>query len=359
MSFDPNAPASPDSGIFGLEPDLSRARVILIPVPFEATTSYGGGTSHGPQTILTASRQVDLFDVQVGRPYEHGIALLPEDPQLLLWNQEAKGLAQEVIAAGGAHPDAEALLHATQQVNTYSTRVNAWVEQEALRWLESRRVVGVIGGDHSTPFGAIAAHVQHYPELGILHFDAHADLRNAYEGFTWSHASIMHNVMTRLPQVQKLVQVGIRDLCEEELDFIEESEGRIVTFFDALVQARKHEGTAFRQLAEEIVDHLPRDVYVSFDIDGLDPFYCPHTGTPVPGGLHFTEAVTIFDTLVASGRRIVGFDINEVAPGPDGDEWDGNVAARLLYKLIGYTLLSRGIGRRPRIAWPAPPTQEV
>lgn len=352
MPFDPSAAASPESGIFGLMTTAEAARVLLIPVPFEATTSYRPGTAGGPQAILMASHQLDLYDVQVGRPYEAGIAMLPEDPDLKQWNADARQAAEPVIEAGGVDPSDETLVAAAEAVNRYSEKVNQRVQTLVERHLQAGQIVGVVGGDHACPFGSIVAHAQRYPGLGILHFDAHADLREAYEGFTWSHASIMFNVMRLVPQVARLVQVGIRDLCEDEVDLIQESDGRIVTFYDAQLQARKLEGIPFSRTAVAIVETLPRDVYISFDIDGLDPMLCPHTGTPVPGGLLLPEAIAIIDAVVASGRRIVGFDLNEVAPGPDGDEWDGNVGARLLYKLCGYTLLSRGIGRRPRMRWP-------
>lgn len=351
-AFDPNAPASPTSGIFGLPHSPEEARVVLIPAPFEATTSYGGGTSRGPQAIFDASHQVDLFDITVGRPYEVGIHMLTEDPELLEWNALGKAAAQEVIAAGGVDPDQPELVAHAATVNALSEQVNGRVEALAEHWLQQNKIVGLVGGDHATPYGAIRAHARRYPGLGILHFDAHADLRDAYEGFTWSHASIMFNVMEKIPEVSKLVQVGIRDFCEDELDYIQTSEGRILTFFDAQLKTRTLEGIPFTRSAEAIAETLPRDVYISFDIDGLDPTLCPHTGTPVPGGLQLAEALAVIDAVVASGRRIVGFDLNEVAPGPDGDDWDGNVGARLLYKLIGYALLSRGIGRRPRIHWP-------
>ena len=199
--------------------------------------------------------------------------------------------------------------------------------------------MGVIGGDHSVPFGAIRAHAER-GELGILHIDAHADLRDAYEGFACSHASIMRNVMTRVPGVLRLVQVGIRDVAKSEIDFIAASNGRIVTHFDERLAEQKLEGASWRVLCDAIVADLPPRVYVSFDIDGLDPQLCPHTGTPVPGGLSFQEACLLLKRVVETGHRIIGFDLNEVAPGPEGDEWDANVAARLLYKLCGWTLRS-------------------
>jgi agmatinase len=245
-----------------------------------------------------------------------------------------------VIEAAGAGDDPE-LRAAVARVNVLSEKMNAHVLAETRKWLAQGKLVGLVGGDHSTPFGCIQAHAEKYPGLGVLHLDAHADLRIAYEGFTWSHASIMHNVVERIPGVAKLVQVGIRDFCEEEYQQIEQSKGRIVTHFDLRWQAARQAGTTFSELCKRAVDALPQQVYLSFDIDGLDPTLCPHTGTPVPGGLSFAEACGLVRAVAESGRRIVGLDINEVAPGPE-DEWDANVGARLLYKMIGWALKTQG-----------------
>lgn len=338
-AFDPAAPAKGD-GIFGLPHTPEQARVVLIPVPWEPTTSYGRGAAKGPAAILRASRQVDLFDVQIGRPYEDGIALLPVDPEIARWNAEACAAAEPIIAAGGevaGDPDLEARL---ARVNALSLELNARVAGIAAEWIVRGKIVGVLGGDHSAPFGAIAAHAERYPGMGVLHLDAHADLRVAYEGFTDSHASIMHNVAARLPGVGAIVQVGLRDLSEEEHEAIASSGGRIHALYDAELHARLFEGESFGAIVRAAIEKLPRDVYLTFDIDGLDPSLCPHTGTPVPGGLSFQQAVALVAYVQKSGRRIVGFDLNEVAPGPEGDEWNGNVAARLLYKMIGYARIS-------------------
>jgi agmatinase len=339
--FDPDAAAPSDAGLFGLPFTPEAARVVILPVPFEATTSYGGGTANGPEAVLAASHQVDLFDLEYGRVYRHGIAMLPISEEVRAWNEAARALAAPVIANGGAGGVHE-LERRLAQVNDYSAQLNAWVRETSAHWLNEGRVVGVLGGDHAVPLGNIAAHAERYPGMGVLHLDAHADLRVAYEGFTDSHASIMHNVLTRIPGVAKLVQVGIRDFGEAEYRTIVDSGGRVQTFFDADMARRRFEGVPFAKLVEELIAPLPEKVYLSFDIDGLDPTLCPHTGTPVPGGLQFQEAAYVLFTLARSGREIVGFDLCEVSPGPDGDEWDANVGARLLYKMIGATLRSRG-----------------
>jgi agmatinase len=342
--LDPNAPSAPDSGIFGLTYTEAEAAVVLLPVPWDVTTSYRPGTSGGPAAILAASRQIDLYDLDVERPYAAGIHMLPIPADVLAWNAEGRALAERVIAAGGV-ADTPELQSALGRVNELGERLDRRVAAEARRLRARGKLVGVVGGDHSVPLGAIAAAAEAHPGLGVLHVDAHADLRRAYEGFERSHASIMDNVLRRVPAVHRLVQVGIRDVCEEEIAAAAGHGERVRVFFDRDLARRRLEGEPFAAAAREVVAALPREVWVSFDIDGLDPRLCPHTGTPVPGGLDFAEAVYLLREVVRSGRTIVGFDLDEVAPGPGGDEWDGNIGARLLYKLIGLALASQGRAR--------------
>lgn len=335
--FDPDAAAGSGSGIYGLPFTTEDSAVVIVPVPFEATTSYGGGTSSGPAAVLEASKQVDLFDQETGRPYANGIAMLELPDMVLQWNREAKKLAAPVIAQGGAVDEKG---HASvAKVNDLSTRMNEWVYEQTTAILHAGKMAVILGGDHSVPFGAIRSYSEKYPGVGVLHLDAHADLREAYEGFTWSHASIFHNVMTRLDAVSRLVQVGVRDLGQAERRMIDESDGRIVTFYDADLARRKEEGEPFAKITDEIIAALPNDIYLSWDIDGLDPTLCPGTGTPVPGGLSWNEAIGLLRAIQRSGKRIVGLDLCEVSPGET--EWDANVGARLLYKMIGFALLTR------------------
>jgi agmatinase len=344
---DPNTASAPDSGIFGLDASVGASAIVLIPVPFDATASYGRGSSGGPSAILRASRQVDLFDLETGRPYQRGIVMLGESRRVRAWNRAAGAAARPVIRAGGAAASDRRLWRAAGRVNRLCERLNDWVWRQSRRHLDAGKVVGVVGGDHSTPFGAIRAYAERFPGMGVLQVDAHADLRPAFEGFRWSHASIMYNVLCEIPGVSKLVQVGIRDFCEQEHDEMKRWGGRVKVFFDVEIARARLEGRSLLSVWNRAVRALPREVYVSFDIDGLDPSLCPHTGTPVPGGLLFHEACALLRRLVESGRRVVGFDLNEVASGPRGDEWDANVGARLLYKLVGWTLVSGSKGGRP------------
>ena len=328
MAFDPEAAAQPGSGIFGLPHDPQRARVAIVPAPFAATVSYGQGAERGPEAVLAASQQVDLYDFHFGRVYEAGIAMEEADPEVVAAHQRGRAAAADVIADGGA-PAGDPRC---SPVDEAGALLNRKLGARARALLDEGKIVGILGGDHSVPFAAIEAAAARGP-LGVLHVDAHADLRDAYEGFAWSHASIMHNVLEACPNVERLVQVGVRDYSEGELRAIHASGGRVLTHFAAAWSRRRFSGETFDALVDEALRPLPARVWVSVDIDGLDPSLCPNTGTPVPGGLQFDELAHLLHRLATSGRVIAGFDLVEVAPG--ADEWDANVGARVLYKLCG------------------------
>jgi agmatinase len=345
-SFDPDAAAFDDAGIFGLPADPERAAVHVVPVPFDATTSYRKGAAGGPGAVLRASRQVDLFDLMTGKPWTHGICMLAADPRIQKLNEKATGKADRIIAVGGRIGTDARLAKDLARVNEIGAEINAIVREQVEAILAQGKLPAVVGGDHSVPFGAIQACAENFPGLGVLHFDAHADLRAAYEGFEWSHASIMHNVVTKLPKVGKLVQVGIRDLGEREHAMITGSKGRLSVLTDVEWGRAKAGGANMRDLVRRTIAELPQHVYVSFDVDGLDPTLCPSTGTPVPGGFSWHETMLWLDELSHSKKRIVGLDLNEVSPGPSGtdedtDTWDAIVGARLLYRLIGTALMTR------------------
>ncbi|MDX1901472.1 MAG: agmatinase family protein [Gammaproteobacteria bacterium] len=338
--FDPNAVASEDSGIFGLPYTEAESALVYVPVPWEVTTSYGGGTANGPSAILHASRQVDLFDLEIMRPYEAGLFMLPESAEVRAWNAEACAKLKN-----NRHAE-----KSIQYANAMGEKLNQYVFNETKRLLAQNKIPAIVGGDHSVPFGAFQAIAEKYPEYGVLHFDAHSDTREAFEGFTWSHASIMYNALQHIPEIKKLVQVGIRDFCEEEYDYTHQvQKDRVHVNFDLHLKHEKMHGKTWAALTEKMISPLPKHVWISFDIDGLDPSFCPNTGTPVPGGLTFDEANYLIAALVRSGRTIIGFDLNEVSPGIDqASEWDANVGARLLYKLTAWTLASQGICQQNR-----------
>jgi len=336
MPFDPDAAAAPGTGIFGLPFTEQESSVILLPVPFDATTSYRRGTANGPEAVRAASAQVDLYDRRFGRIYERGIFMLEDPAEIRQLSDTAGAIAEPLIAGAGTTGDTKEDDRILNQVNAACEKVNDFVYEHTMRVLRTGKTPGVVGGEHSVPFGAIRACAEHFGGIGILHIDAHMDLREAFEGFAWSHASIMHNVLSRVPLVKKVVQVGIRDFGERELTFAREEGDRVVVHFDDEWSESMADGERLSDLCKAAVSALPEQVYVSFDIDALDPSLCPHTGTPVPGGLAFNHAMLLLDALKRSRRKVVGFDLVEVAPGPEGGpEWDANVGARVLYKLCG------------------------
>lgn len=338
-SFDPNGMGDTNGNIYGLPFDTGTANLVILPVPWEVTVSYQAGTAKAPEAILEASYQVDLFDPFVKDAWKLGLAMKDIDVDLAAKSNTLRQKAEHYInqLAGGSsiaeNPDLGTIL---SEVNQACIEMNAWVKKQSLELLNQQKLVGLLGGDHSTPLGLMQALAEQHQAFGILHIDAHADLRKAYEDFEFSHASIMYNAL-KIEQVTRLVQVGIRDYCEAELNLIE-SDKRITTFFDRDIKHRQYEGSSWSAVCDEIVDALPEKVYLSFDIDGLDPRLCPGTGTPVPGGLEMEQAIYLIEKLVYSGRTIISFDLNEVGPGDN--EWDANVGARLLYKLANMCLVS-------------------
>jgi agmatinase len=205
------------------------------------------------------------------------------------------------------------------------------VYQQSKTLLEKDKLVAVLGGDHSTPFGLIKALGEKHGSFGILQIDAHCDLRKKYEDFVYSHASVMYNVLNEIPALSKLVQVGVRDYCEEEWNYICNSNFRVITYFDKLIKERLFEGQSWKDIADEIINQLPQKVYISFDIDGLDQKLCPSTGTPVPGGFESEEIIYLIKKIKESGKELIGFDLVEIGVGET--DWDSNVGARILWRL--------------------------
>ncbi|MDP2387326.1 MAG: agmatinase family protein [Bacteroidota bacterium] len=338
-NFDPNSVGDTTAGMFGLPFTLDECETVLIPVPWEVTVSYSGGTANGPGAIYDASFQVDLYDPNKKDAWKLGIGMdeINEDLHGIsdTYREVAEGLI-DLMSAGENVADSSEF----DDINKACSDMNAWVKERVLHFLKQNKTVGLIGGDHSTPLGMMQALSEHFGKFAILQIDAHADLRIAYEGFEFSHASIMYNAL-KIDTIEKLVQVGIRDYCEEELNIINESKGRIKTFFDRDIRQASYAGENWQQTCDRIVKELPNNIYLSFDIDGLDPKLCPNTGTPVAGGFEAEQVLYLIEQVVKSGKKFVAFDINEVTPGEE-NEWDANVAARLLYRIANLVMMSQG-----------------
>lgn len=274
--------------------DFSRAGVVILPVPYESTTSYGGGTANGPRAILEASRYIELYDQELDRePYDVGIATLP---------------ALELSGAGGREAMGE--LRAAY---------------DALLDEAGDRFVIMLGGEHSLtadPVLAWADRLGPDRRLSVLQFDAHTDLRPEYEGTPYSHASVMHRVHDRVD----VAAVGIRSLTSEEMALTRDVANLHVFLADD-IHGRD-------DWVDEVVGVLGDDVYITFDVDCFDPSLVPSTGTPEPGGLDWYTVLRVLRRVFAE-RNVVAADVVELAPVP-GLHAPDFLVAKLVYKMIGY-----------------------
>jgi agmatinase len=269
----------------------SFAKIIVLPVPFDKTSTYQRGSNRGPAALIEASRNLELYDIETGSEvYLNGIFTAPS----IRAKTSAKMLEE-----------------------TY---------QRTKRFLQQGKFSVLIGGEHTVSYGAIRAHAEYYGELTVLQLDAHADLQMTYENNPWSHACIMARVK-ELPNV-KVVSVGIRSMSREELPYLD----RPRTFFAAAVHENSH-------WVSQVLDLLSGLVYITIDLDVFDSSSMPSTGTPEPGGLDWMQVVKLLKQ-VAAEKTLVGFDIVELCP-KVGFPAPDYLAAKLLYKLLSYRFLSK------------------
>ncbi len=287
-------------GIEEIHSGLESSAIAVVQAPYEATVSYGKGTGEGPAAILEASHYVEFWDQEFGRElcFDVGIASLP---------------APDFGGATG-----RAMLD--------------MLEAQVSELLARDKFVVTLGGEHTISSAPIAAHYRKYPEMSILQIDAHSDLRQEYEGTPWSHASIMARVIEFFP-AERVVQAGIRAQCREEYELIRER--GIQTFFASDIRQGKY-GQSWK---DRVLDALGDDVYITFDVDGLDPSVLLATGTPEPGGLFWDETMQLLK-MIGSRKRIVGFDVVELAPRPDLP-YSSFVAAKLVYKMMNAAFMKQ------------------
>jgi agmatinase len=340
-NFDHNGASNPKNNIFGLPFSEEESRLVILPVPWEVTVSYGAGTSRAAERVFHASMQVDIFDPENENAWKKGFFMRPPDRKVLMKSDYLRKEAELYInytSKGEALEKNTFMCKSIKEINEGSAIMNNWVYEQARDLLASGKLVALLGGDHSTPLGYFKAIAEKHGDFGILQIDAHCDLRKCYESFVYSHASVMYNALQEIPQLKRLVQVGIRDYSQEEWDYIRNSNYRVITYFDKDVRDRLYEGQSWKQIADEIVNHLPDKVYISFDIDGLDPKLCPSTGAPVQGGFEVEQILYLIKKIVHSGRHFIGFDLDEIGVGET--DWDANVGARILWKLCNLLVAS-------------------
>jgi len=284
--------ALPPFNFCGIESmDFGQCKAVVLPVPYDSTTSYNPGTRNGPHAIIQASRNMELYDEELGfTPAEMGIFTLEElEPSMKS--------PEDTIAR---------------------------VEEAVAEILESGKFPVVFGGEHSISLGAVRAVNEHFEDVSVLHLDAHADCRDEYEGTKYSHACVAR----RFSEICPVVQLGIRSLSAGEADFLKKS-GAVKTFF--MHELRKE---GFEQTIDNAISSLSDRVYISFDIDAMDPSAVPATGTPEPGGFLWNEALQVL-RKVCEQKEVIGFDLVELSPIP-GMSASDFLAAKLAYKFIGY-----------------------
>ena len=326
--------------LFGLPIGPEKAEMVLMPAPWGVTSSTHAGTVLGPETILRSSYPIGLYGERYPDAWRVGMAMLPMPHGWKLKSNQLRNTARTYLQARDA---GSKVVNAglTGRIDQYTVAFKERIKNKSLMYMQKGKMVGLVGGEQTCALGLIEACAEHHEgAFGILHIDAHADLRNSYQGFAYSHASVMHHAL-QIPQVQVIAQVGLRDYCEEEAEVMREAGDRIATFEDETLKKAMYEGSTWQQLCEGIVERLPEKVYISFDIDGLAPQLCPSTARPVPGGMDLQQVVYLVEKIVAAGKEIIAFDLSEVAFNGE-TEWDGLVASYLLYKLGVLMAASKG-----------------
>jgi agmatinase len=293
------------SNFLGLPPEVSiydKSKIVILPAPYEKTTSYGGGTGKAPAAIIKASQFVEFLDDEFFRElcFEQGIATLP--PINFGKNSGRAALRQ--------------------------------LQTAVKREIEEGKFVVTLGGEHTISTASIAAHYSAYPDMSILHFDAHSDLRENYSGTPYSHACFMMRVADEVGfPMKRVVQVGIRAQCREEYDFIHSS--GIKTFYATNIRRGKH-GENWQ---EGVANTLPsNEVYITFDVDYFDPAIMPTTGTPEPDGFFWNETMEIFRELRKAGKKIIGFDVVELVPDPK-QQHATYLVAKLVYRMLNFAFV--------------------
>lgn len=338
MDFNPNETATLDSGIFGLPYSEDEADLIILAAPWEVTTSYGSGTSLGPKLIYDSSKQMDLLDIEFGLLSEKKIFMEKMSQEDFESNLNIKQKAQKIVAKiSNGEEVTETDINIQNEINTACEQFHEKIQWRAEKYLRKNKKVALVGGDHSSPLGLMRAIGKKQKKWSLLHIDAHLDLRDSYQGFKHSHASIIRNILQSENPPEQVVALGIRDFCPEEFNYYK-SHPNYHVYFDRDVKKRLHMGETWYNICNEISAKIKNPLYISFDIDGLNPFYCPNTGTPVPGGVEYDQMITLLFLLREHKKNIIGFDLNEVSTGnPEWrdflDSWDGNVGARILSRL--------------------------
>lgn len=336
--FNPNERID-GGGIYGLPFNYEESETVVLGVPWSVTQQLKGNAALAPKAVLEASRQVELFDPYLPEGWKKGIYYAVPDKDIYSKHLKFQPKAARYLKALHKGEPGRDWIKQMEKINKACAKMVDHVQQLSTAMLKDDKNLIVLGGDQSTALGLLRSLAQRYEAFGLLHIDAHADLSPARKGFTYSHQSFIHNTL-RLKPLKKVVQVGVREYNGEEHSYIQESHGRVITFFDREIKRETLMGKSWIEQCKEMVDSLPDKVYLSLDIDGLMPYLCPGTAEPVPGGLQLDELYYLLEQVVESGRTLIGADLCEIGA-QSGEQWDARVGARLLYRIVNYMLASR------------------
>ncbi len=326
--------------LFGLPYSIEKASLIVVGVPWEVTVTYKSGTSETPEHVLLASNQIDLFHPELGTPWKAGIAW---DNSLFFLKKHSQNYSPiarqyfEVLERTGANPNKSSeLQNVAKNLDVASNMMISKVEEVIQKHLTNSKIIGLVGGEHTISLGAVRAFASQKP-VSILHFDAHADMRPTYAGMEFTHASVMHHI-SNLDNVNSITSVGIRNMSPAEFEIMSNQNNSFL-FTSNKIWEQIFKGEPWDKIADEIISTIESDfVYITFDIDVLEPSLCPSTGTPVPGGLTYAQSVYLIKKLVQQGKRIVGFDIVE---GGNKLPFEVDLIVNLLFELSCWTLHSQ------------------
>lgn len=337
-----NADGDNDNGYYFREPTSpEEASLVLVSAPWGVTSGNGEGSAYAPDAIIDSSASIGLFDAVSGVSLGRAVATAEIDYDIQESSQQLGSDAGKVIAhiEDGGTPSGEYFTRKISRVNEGFRQMHESIYGQVSRWAGKGKIVGTVGGDHSVSVGAVRAVAESCGGLGVLFIDAHCDLRGNDRVFEHSHMTVARDILDGVPSVEHMVQVGVRDSAEDEVDAAR-SDSRVSLFLAETLAAGLFEGRCWADLCREIIAPLPQKVYISIDADALAIECFPHTKRPVAGGLSFNETTYLINAVAESGREIVGFDLTEVVPTLETTT-DAVVGARLLYKLCCASLKSR------------------
>ncbi|MEA3496357.1 MAG: arginase family protein, partial [Bacteroidota bacterium] len=327
-TFDADKNGKIFDGIFGLPFDTEDSELVILPVPWDVASS-NHGSSTAPEEILKASKKISLFREDNSDVWKNGIALHKIPKKWQESSQELIKISRKIKRNNNGSinkQNSSQLIELYKNVNYSNIILKEWVEDKCNEYLDKKILMGVLGGDHSVAIGFLNSLAKKNKNIGLLQIDAHSSLRQEPEGFDFSHNSFAYQAL-KIKEIKNIIQVSTRETTYAEnknsKSELSENGKRLKTYSDNYLKRKLFKGTTWQMLANEIISGLPKNVYLSIDIDALQQWLCPNSEKAVPGGMSFEELVVLISILRDSGKKIIGFDLCGVTPSKTKkDSWD-------------------------------------